>query len=482
MNKREVLVVDNAPLRQRSFQAAQKIIEKIERLEEKIRRFHSTDQKLFNEWLEVTFRSHRATHEKAQNHYIELARFHNWVVATAKQLKIEMHTAYRLMCEEQIRWNNGNEAQRRQIDLEREKREAYIREQSRARYTGDSGFETDYEEDPENRGIEGLSETLDHLEEIILGNEAEPLDNAEDRIRRLQNLSDECLEMYLSMHDTGFMLFDISMTWGDAHGDYSFFKRIWNLLKPTQKDYISKVYTSMTETPIEDLLQYLGLSPDWHADEDSEKSEEEDEDPISFEDPSEGFAPRVEKVQRQNAANDEKLKLTFRKLMRKLHPDVHAATSDDGSLPPWARRMWVLVQKAYGDKNIKALERLLKLTQIRMNALDELAISEIAEAKHWLLKDLEDLEDESKDLRNSMAWGFSGKKKYDSLKKRIESDFNRNLRTVMEEIAELEQQNQLLEILADRAYQPQRPKQYSRKGRSGKRRKNSHRQQSFDFD
>jgi hypothetical protein len=468
MIKREVLVIDNGPLRQHSFQAAQKIIEKIERLEEKIRRFHSSDQKLFNEWLELTFRSHRARHEKAQSRYIELARFHNWVVATSKKLRIEMHHAYRLMCEEQIRWNNGDEAQRRQIDQDRAEREAFIREQSRSRYSGDFEFDSD-SEDPMGEDFNGIGEILSQVEEIIFGEDCEFLETKEERIERLVNMSDEATEMYVAMHDTGFMLFDIAMGWGETRGDYTLFKRIWSAMKPAHKNYFAKVYASMTEAPIEDLLQYLGIPGEWDHETKEESEEDEDGEAFSFDDSEGGRPARVEKVQRQAAANEDKLKQVFRKLMRKLHPDVHASASEGGQLPPWARRMWASVQKAYSDKNVCVLERLLKLTQLRMNALDELSISEIAEAKHWLLKDLEDLEDESQDLRNSLAWGFSGKKKYDSLKKRIESDFNRNLRIVMEEIGELEEQNKLLEILAERSYKPQRPNQYLRKGRSGKR-------------
>lgn len=465
MAKREVLVIDNGPLRQRSFQAAQKIIEKIERLEEKIHRFHSSDQKLFNEWLELTFRSHRARHEKAQSRYIELARFHNWVVATSKKLKIEMHHAYRLMCEEQIRWNNGNEAQRRQIEQDRAEREAYIREQSRSRYSGDFEFDSE-EDDQASEDFGGIGEVLSQIEEIIFGEDCEVLEKTEERIERLANMSDEATEMYVAMHDTGFMLFDLAMGWGETHGDYTLFKRIWSAMKPMHKDYFAKVYASMTETPIEDLLQYVGIPGEWDRDDETKEETEEDDEAFSFQDSEEGRPARVEKVQRQTAASEEKLKQVFRKLMRKLHPDVHAAASDGKQLPKWARRMWSTVQKAYNDKNIPVLERLLKLTQLRMNALDELSISEIAEAKHWLLKDLENLEEESQDLRNSMAWGFSGKKKYDSLKKRIESEFNRNLRIVIEEIEELEEQNQLLEILAERSYKPQRSNQYPRRGRS----------------
>jgi hypothetical protein len=461
MPKRELLVIDNAPLRLHSLQASQKILEKMERLEEKIRRFHSTDQKLFHEWFEVTFRSHRATHEKAQGRYIELVRFHNWVVATARKLKIEMHTAYRLMCAEQIRWNNGDETVRQQINQDRSEREAYIREQSRSHYSGEFHFDDD---NSAEREIGGLSETLDRLEEVIFGDERDFLENAEDRIQRLACLANECLSLYISMHDTGFMLFDVSLTWGEHHGDYSLFKKIWTLMHPQQRNYFAGVYASLTDMPIEDLLQRLGISED---EEEEILSRPEEERPESVE---------LAKIQKQNTGNDEKLKQVFRKLMRRLHPDMHAT-----ALPSWAPRTWSLVQKAYSDKNLPKLERLLVLVQIRTNALDELTISDMTKAQSWLNEDFENLNEESKSLKNSMAWGFSGKKKYDTLKKRIENDFARDLKILMEEIEVLEQQHQMLEILAEQDYKPQRSGQYSRRGRPKKRYSDSA-QQSFDFE
>lgn len=477
MTKYEVLVVDNRPLRERTFAEVQKILNKIEQLEEKIRRFHSSDQKLFTQWMDLTFRGHRERHEEAQNKYLELVRFHNWVVATAQQQNIEMHEAYRLMIAEQIRFNNGNEEERRKITLEREKREAYIREKSRSRYDG--GFDYGGSDEDDSELIEGLNAILDEVEKIIFDEDWEPLTTTEERIERLMSLSEESLQMHVYLRDTSFMLFEVSLAWGQARHDYDLFKRVWTLMRVDQKDFFADVYASNAGVPIEELLQEIGLSPDWSTDEnadsendniDSQEEEDMDEEP-AFKDPQQEKSSAARKAKHDaTTGSEEEFRSIFRKLMRKLHPDVHAADSKDGQLPPWAQRMWSLVQKAYGEKNLAVLRRLLKLTQIRMNALDELSISEIAEARHWLKKDFENLQEEASDLKNSMAWGFSNKKKYDSLKRNIEKDFQRNLNIILEETEELENQHQLLEMLAERAWRPQRRGDYRRKPRRRQRR------------
>jgi hypothetical protein len=485
---RDVLVIDNGPLRQRSFAEAQKVIKKIERLEEKIHIFHTSDQKLFNQWVDLTFRKNRAAEEQARNKYLELARFHNWIVATAHKLEIEMPQAFVLMREEQIRWRNGTEEERRQIDLAREKREDYIRQEMQNPYNESYSYDEDDETDPEDGGIDGLGMVLDQIEDSILDNEPASLSSAEERIDRILSLPDDQLALALENEEASFMLFDVSLNWGQRHRDYSLFKRIWLLMKNEQKDFFARVYASVTEAPIEEFLQQIGLPTDWT--EEQSKDPEEDEEPFNFDDEYIGETARPRPTSaKAESSNDDKIKQVFRKLMRKLHPDMHVSEVKDGPQPEWVQRMWGLVQKAYNERNAGSLERLLKLTLIRMNMLDELSMSEIAEAKHWLKQDFEALEEESADLKNSMAWGFSGKKNYVSLTRKIEKQFEGSLRRIMSEVDTLEHQHQMLEALArqPRRYERQR-RTTSRRGRSGQggrsrsRRQSGYGQQEFSFE
>jgi broad specificity phosphatase PhoE len=499
--ERAVLIVDNQPLRERHFAEAKKVIEKIEKLEDRIRTFHSSDQKRFDQWFDLTFRPQRQEQEDARAQYHELARFHNWVVATAHKLDIEMPQAYLLMKEEQKRWEAGNEEERKTIDHERERREAYIRQEFRSRYNENFSFEEDSDSDQSsNGGIEGLEQILDRLEDMVFESERHSDSPAQERIDRLMSMDDGDLVKALDDQDVAFMMFDVALNWGQTHHDYSFFQRLWGLMSPKQRTFFAYVYNSVTDEPIEEFLISLGLSPDFEDDSVNEKESDEDlqdeEDAFSFDDQYiDPRRTRRESTSRRTPEDEEKLKQTFRKLMRKLHPDVHASESRDGQTPAWVQRIWALVQNAYNAKNVTSLERLLKLTLIRMNVLDELSVGEISEARHWLKRDLEVLEEESSELKTSMAWGFSQKKNFTSLTQRILRQLGAELRQITDQIDELEGQHRTLEMLAlrsasrTRSQRPSsergRPSNRSRTGRSGSgrgRTGRSRRQQEFSFE
>jgi hypothetical protein len=475
MSKFSVLIIDNGPIRQRYFSEAQKVIFKIEKFEDKIQTFHTQDQKLFNQWQDLTFRDHRSKHAQAQAKFQELARFHNWVVATAHKLSIEMHRAYVLMREEQIQWNNGDEGVRKQIDQDRDDRDAYIRREMNGRYNESYDSAEDLGDDSADGGLDGLDYFLDRIEEIVLDPDGdhEVLLIAQDRMDRLVDLSDEDLERGLADDEASFLLFDVSLNWGQKHQDYALFRRLWKLMSREQRKYFATVFASVTDASIEELLLEIGLSEDF-SDEDTRNSEQ-DEDEASFNEEYVDQPSRPRPRARDpgtEAAIDTKIKSVFRKLMRKLHPDMHLEVRDGGQ-PPWVQRIWGLVQKAYGERNVGTLERLLKLTQIRMSAFEELTVSELAEARHWLKEDFKALEQESAALKNSWAWGFSTKKNYESLTKKIEKEYDRELRLVMSEVENLQNQHHMLEVLSQRGprYKPQgRAKPKSRRGgrRSGR--------------
>lgn len=492
ISAREVLVIDNKPLRARHFAEAEKVIQKIERLEDKIKLFHSSDQKLFDQWFELTFRKDRKAQEDARNKYQDLARFHNWVVATAHQLDLEMPQAYILMRDEQLRWNAGTAEERAKIEEDRERREAYIRHEFRSRYNEQFSYEDENDsgqDDVLNGGIDGLQQVLDRLENSVFDGDVQHEVAAEDRIARILLLSDQELTTAMDDQEVAFMMFDVALNWGQTHQDYDLFKRLWGLMTLTQRTFFAYVYNSVTDEPIEEFLVGIGLSADFESDTkrnaDSDDDDEEDKGPILDDeyigDPRSGRAKT--QAAKTSVVNDEKLKQTFRKLMRKLHPDVYAAESENGETPSWVQRIWNQVQSAYNARNASGLERLLKITLIRMNSLDELTVGEIAEARHWLRKDLETLEEESSGLRSSLAWGFSQKKNFTSLTQKISRELNSQLRELTDQIEELEEQHRLLEALAERAHQPKKSPSRSRRSgtRSGRSARGS-RQTQFSFE
>ena len=122
--QKSLLVVDNEPLRVVEIRKAKSWLKKIDRLDETIERYYSTDSRLFSDWHDLTFRDLNETLRKKREEYTAYAQFHNKMVFIANSQYISIPRAYRILREEEAAYQRGDEAIKSKIDELRAKRRA----------------------------------------------------------------------------------------------------------------------------------------------------------------------------------------------------------------------------------------------------------------------------------------------------------------------------------------------------------------------
>ncbi len=473
VRNRDLLIIDDRLVREKYFSQAHEVLTKIDEMETKIQAFHSTDQRLFDQWFRLTFKEDQAVVDRSREDLKQVARFHNWVVATALKLNIEMPQAYVLMKEEERLWDLASAEEKKKIDLEREARDRYVSAEVHGRDNESYRFDSDDEAGSEMNAQIGT--VLSHLEILIFQQDFEHLPQIADRIEQISELPDSEIKYWLKEQDAAFLLFDLSLSWSESQNDFSFFRRIWSLMSNKQKKDFSEVYSLLSGRSMQELLDDIGASEESRTSSKGEDGNEDlDDDETAFQfdensesrgnsktDPSGRRSKSGSKGQHKKIFENEKLKSLYRKLVRKLHPDLQASRSADHS-EGWTAKAWEMVQKAYHGADVAGLQKILKLTLLRSKALDQLTLDEITDARKWLKKDLDVLESESQHLKLSPAWGFSQKKDYAPLSRKIEKDFRQMLNQVRFQIAEVRRELDMLEVLStadfdfDRA--PRRPR------------------------
>lgn len=464
--ERALLVVNDQLIRQKYFSEANDVIAQMEALENKIQRFHARDQKLFDQWQKLTFREDQAHIDQTQSELKQLAQFHNWIIAASHMFEIELPQAFLLIKEEQLRYENGSEKERQKIETDREKRQEFIERDSRARYDEDPIFETSQEESESED--QPLNQIFERLEELLLPQDREVLSDQTDRMERLNALSDEEIKYAMKDQEASFLLFHTALSWGERKSDFLFFLRLWKLFSKDQKKFFSQVYESITGESLESLARQESKKSKSTGFTDDIDEDEEDLD-FQFKDDFIGSSNRQSRrAKKLPPLDEERFKQIYRKLIRRLHPDAHAS----GPSASWMKRFWESVQKAYTLKDLKGLDKLLKLTLLRTQALDQLTVEEISEARHWLEKDLGVLKSEERQLKKSLAWGFSEKKDFSSLTKKIRRDFEKTLNTLLIEIQEIQELHSFLERMA---YEDQRERRKPRRQPLRRQRRGSRR-------
>ncbi|NJL24006.1 MAG: hypothetical protein HC902_01665 [Calothrix sp. SM1_5_4] len=76
------------------------------------------------------------------------------------------------------------------------------------------------------------------------------------------------------------------------------------------------------------------------------------------------------------------IKILYRKLVRKLHPDANA--NENEKTRTWKDKLWLQVQSSYRAGNVSALQKHYSLALLRDRDLNSLTISEINASQDWL--------------------------------------------------------------------------------------------------
>lgn len=459
---RSLLVIDNSRIRKLACSNVEKLIKKIDHLEETLLSFHKQDQQLFSSWFDLTFREDREEINTLQNEYIRLSRFHNWVVATARQLDISMPKAFRLMQNEEQAYNSGDLQTQNKIDELRKAREEYIQQQMRNEFTenlDEMGFGED--EDFEESGDESWED---------------PIEEMEATIEKIQSLSDKKITQICRDRDRAFELLSLSVSSGNSLKSFKLFLRIWKLCPHKVQVAFSKQFREETGQSLNVFIDEMRAAI---------AEIESLQDKHSKEDYSEDSSFRSKSTQNIDASDEETIKIVYRKLVRKLHPDMQRAENSDqtkqSQLSGWQQKIWSRAQTAYKERNRTLLEGLYKLTLLRFNKLNELTIGEIEESAQWLNEEYRNLEREASSVKQLPAWGFSSRKNHDSLIKKIRKDFKKALSEIGTDIEELRYQHVMFEAFSKENTKSRKSRGNEKKPRRRKKQRSepNYGQQSF---
>ena len=144
----------------------------------------------------------------------------------------------------------------------------------------------------------------------------------------------------------------------------------------------------------------------------------------------------------------EECKATYRRLVRRLHPDVPHDPADV-SEARWRRRSWRLLQDARDRGDARVIGDLYLVTRLRQMDLGDFDAADAHRVHAWLRRDLDDRTVERDRARDSVAWRFT-KVEPDWVARRVREELRADQRALRAEI------RLLAEDAPDRATTPPR--------------------------
>ena len=124
----------------------------------------------------------------------------------------------------------------------------------------------------------------------------------------------------------------------------------------------------------------------------------------------------------QEAAVDVRVKELYRRLVRRLHPDLRADGSADVSA------LWHEVQEAYAASDVPHMEILLALSDMQANELgDETSLSQMHSVLTELSRSLQALEKSLREAEGEEAWDFARTGPDEDLRLRVERQLKHDL-------------------------------------------------------
>ncbi len=149
-----------------------------------------------------------------------------------------------------------------------------------------------------------------------------------------------------------------------------------------------------------------------------------------------------ENLEEDSAPVDPRVRELYRRLVRRLHPDLRA----DGSAA--ASALWHEVQEAYAAGDIARMEILLALSDIEANRTAEQTVSQMQTVLVELERALRALEKSLQEAENEDAWDFARRGANPSLHTRVERQLKADLAHRTQRLAILNQ------VIAEWAHGP----------------------------
>ncbi|HEY8272547.1 MAG TPA: hypothetical protein VIG33_16760 [Pseudobdellovibrionaceae bacterium] len=410
---RSLLVIDDWGLRLKLFSEAESIIKKIDKVERDRDNFSNIDQRLFNDWHDLTFRQEKKEMEDRRQEYISLAKFHNDIIAVAEMQNIPPHRAYHFLKEEEQRYQAGTETQRAKIDSLRQERSEFAQKAMDEEF----GSPFDFEDDDEG-------ESQDDFEAL----NKDALNKIDTKLyHHLKSTDPDHLRTEFSGPEAHFLAMN-AMRIASLSEDPSLLIKIWDILSLKTQRHLSKDFKKNTGTPMEKFIEELRELFNGQPFEESSTNEDSDDNDFIRTSPGRSFSL---------SDNEERdLKFVFRKLVRLIHPDSQDPKLNE-NLKAWYNKVWHRVQEAYKNKDLHQLRRLEIMATIRLKELNNLTFGEIKASTKWLEEELAELRASLKSYEKHPAWKFSTKRTYDALIKRIQKEFQMNLMPILKDIEQI---------------------------------------------
>lgn len=392
-----LIQIDDQKLRRQAFVSARKMLKQLERLEADIANFEAKDRDLFREWERLTFRKDHEKLEDRREERRRLARIYNWMVALADMEDLLPAQALRRLHEEEERYARGTPAERLKIEEIRRRRDEFI-DQAQERREHRS-------EQAERRREERARREMQEEEE-----------RRQEEIEAIAGMDDHELDEWLQSPQIADHWLWLTLWDARCSGDASAFFRVWETIHEKMRLRFSREFEKRYGVPFREILQKMRSLHEQPAD-----------DEVASE-------PAGSPPHDAGAADAETVKLIYRQLVRKLHPDLNLEAEES----VWRKSLWLRTQQAYAARDLRELKRLMQFTLLRLGELNHLRLSEILESQHWLEDEVGQIKQSIRASKKSPAWAFSRRKDFAPLERKIQRQLERELAAVDHEIEEIQ--------------------------------------------
>ena len=429
---KSLVVVDDKRIRKVAFKEAERLIKKLERLENDVRRFEDEDQKLYSNWFDLSFRKEQALIKSLDEKYRHLASLHNWMIAVARMDKISLEQAIEKVYKEEELYLRGSNEDKARIEKLRFDRDAFIQRAIENEYASERSGRADSDDPFDGEGDNDLDT---------------PRSQADDaELQAVKNMTDKKIRKICLEKDGTYALLAMILTLSENLEDYALLIRVWDIVPQKHQISFARKFTEETGTPLKKIIEQIRADLK-ESKAGTQKSLDHEEDRASygghFDDHFIG--DRSGRKHRTSGEELERCKLFYRKLVRRLHPDLQV---DEKSQLPWQKHIWHRVQHAYRAQDTQGLEKLYRLVMIRMRELNEITMGEILESQRWLEDEIEDLNQGAAGMKKLPAWGFARRKTFEPVRKKVERSFRLEQEQMKDRIWDLESQHRYLLAMA----------------------------------
>ncbi|RZA08222.1 MAG: hypothetical protein EOP11_05480 [Proteobacteria bacterium] len=368
-----LLLIDDTKLRIAAAAAAEKLLRKLDRLSTAQENFTGLDQRLYQDWVNLTFREETHRLESMRRQIEALEKEKEAVLLFASQGKVSPEDAYGLLQDEKLRYELGTPEEKARIEDARRHRAKRPKDNREAKYEAREKRRAQAEQEEAKLWWDWLAALT---KEQIKALAKDVLYSANTLLAALLTASDA------RMRETAL--------------------RFWD-----------ETSTQVRKAAVDHYLEHGEADLEFFV-ENMRREQNRTEKPSS---------PGKEAPTALTLAK-ETLKILYRKFVRHLHPDAKAGVATTS----WQMKMWHLGQEAYQSENYPALSALYRVVMLRLGRLGELTMSEILSIESGLREELRALEAETRGMRKAPYWKFSRRTDYFDLERGLRTGFERELK------------------------------------------------------